>query len=326
VTGVFRANNPYNTFLLFLYGLLLKLPMFLQPKIPQPQQIDGFLYKAFLKWLQPIGNGLPVLYPLIAFLLLYFQAVNFNKLVSEQRLLQNSNYLTGMSYLLLTSLFTEWNMLSSPLIVNSVLLWVWAKLSSLHTINNIRTTLFNIGAAIGISTFFYFPSIAFAALIIFGLAITRPFKLAEWLMVLIGVITPYYFLLAFVFVTDRWKGYKFPGVAFTAPKFSQTNWAYTAIGIVLFASVIGYFFIQKNFRRFLIQTRKSWNLLFLYLFIAILVPFINAIHTFEYWILCAIPLSAFMASAFYYPPKKIFPLFLHWLIILFVVALNYYVR
>jgi hypothetical protein len=326
VTGTFKANNPYNTFLLLIYGFLLKLPMFLHPKIPQQQLIDGFLYKALLKWLHPILGSLPLIYAVITYLLLYTQAVSFNKLVNELRLMQKPNYLTGMSYLLVTSLFSEWNMLSAPLIINTFLIWVWARMSGLHNDVNPKTSLFNIGIAIGISTFFYFPSLAFAALIIFGLGIIRPFKLAEWLIALLGIITPYYFILAWVFLTDKWKGYKFPGFAVTNPQFNQTNWSYAAIIIVLLIAAAGLFFIQQNFRRQLIQARKSWNLIFLYLIVAVFVPFINATHTFEYWILCAVPLSALLGAAFLYPAKKMIPFVLQWIMVAFVIAISYFVR
>jgi hypothetical protein len=325
MTGTFKANNPYNTFLLFIYGLLLKLPSFLHPTIPKPQQIDGFLYKLLLKWLEPFGHDFILIYPAITYLLLFTQAATFNRLLSEQRLMQRPNYLTGMSYLLVTSLFIEWNMLSAPLIINSLLIWVWARMSGLYNNPRPKTVLFNIGIVIGLATFFYFPSLAFAALIIFGLAITRPFKLAEWLIALLGIITPYYFLLAWVFLTDRWKGYKFPGFAVTTPKFNQTNWSYAAIVIVIMVIVMGFIFIQQNFRRQLIQTRKSWNLVFLYLVVAVFVPFINATHTFEYWILTAVPLSAIMGAAFLYPKNKWIPFVLHWLIVGFVLVISYFV-
>jgi hypothetical protein len=326
VTGTFKANNPYNTFLLLLYGMLLKLPMFLHPEIPQPQLIDGFLYKALLKWLLPFGTAFPVIYSIATLLLLYTQAVSFNKMINELRLLQKPNYLTGMSYLLVTSLFTEWNTLSSPLIINSLLIWVWARMSGLYNDGSAKTTLFNIGIAIGLGTFFYFPSIAFAILVVAGLAITRPFRLAEWLIALFGVITPYYFILAIAFLTGQLKNYKFPGVAVTLPKFNQTNWAYAAIIIVLITGIIGFFYVQQNFRRQLIQARKSWNLLFLYLLVAVFVPFINATHSFEYWILTAVPLSALMGAAFLYPNKKIIPLLLHWVMVTFVIAINFFVK
>ncbi len=324
MTGIFKANNSYNNFLLLLYGVILKWPIFLHPTTPQPRQTDGFLYKELLKLLSSIGYGFPLIYPLFAFLLLYSQAVSFNKLANDQRIMRRSNYLTGMSYLLITSLFMEWNTLSSPLIINSLLIWVWAKMSGLYNDQNPKSSLFNIGIAIGVSTFFYFPSLAFAALIIFGLAITRPFKPAEWLIALFGITTPYYFLLAMVFLTDKWKGYQLPGFAITYPVFNQTQWAYAAIIIILFTSVIGIFFIQQNFRRQLIQARKSWNLVFLYLMVAIFVPFVNETHTFDYWILCAVPLSAFLGAAFLYPDKNWFPTLLHWLLVIFVIVISYF--
>jgi hypothetical protein len=198
-------------------------------------------------------------------------------------------------------------------------------MSGLYSNQKPKTTLFSIGIAIGIATFFYFPSIAFAALIIFGLAITRPFKLAEWLITLLGIITPYYFLLAIVFLTDKWQGYKFPGFAVTYPLFSQSHWAYAAIIIVLISAMVGIFYIQQNFRRQLIQARKAWNLTFLYLMVAVFVPFVNATHSFEYWILCAVPLSAFVAATFLYPAKNWFPAVLHWLMVAFVIVISYFV-
>ena len=325
MTGIFKANNPYNTFLLFVYGLLLKLPMFLHPVIPSAQKTDGFLFKILLNQLQTVGQSIPVIYPAITFLLLYTQAVTFNKLVSGQRLMQKANYLTGMSYLLITSLFTDWNILSAPLIINTLLVWVWARMSGLYNNSKPQATLFNIGMVIGVSTFFYFPSIAFAALIVFGLIVTRAFRLSEWLIALFGIVTPYYFLLAYVFLTDKWKGYKFPGIAISYPKFNQSGWALAAIIIVLSVTVIGLFFIQQNFRRQLVQARKSWNLIFLYFLVAIFIPFINATHTFQYWILCAIPLSAFVACTFLYSSKRWFILTLHWLMVAFVIAF-YFVR
>jgi len=326
VIGTFKANNSYNPFLLLVYGLLLKLPMFLHPVIPHPQKMDGFLFKFLLTQLLGLGQNLPSIYAIITFILLYTQAVTFNKMVNDHRLMQKPNYLTGMSYLLITSLFSEWNVLSSPLIVNTLLIWVWSNMSSLYNDKNPKSTLFNIGIAIGVCTFFYFPSIAFAILIIASLTVTRAFKLSEWLVALFGIITPYYFLMAYVFLTHKWIGYHLPGFSVEFPKFHASHWASAAIIIVLASSVIGLFFIQQNFRRQLVQTRKSWNLVFFYLLVAVFIPFINATHTFQYWILCAVPLSACVGCAFLYPEKKWFSLMLHWLMVSFIIVFSYFVK
>ncbi len=325
MTGTFKANNSYNSFLLLLYGVLLKLPIFLHPEVPKPQQIDGVLYKTIINWLQPVFAGIPFIYSVMAFLLLYTQAVAFNKLANDQRIMQRPHYLTGMSYLLITSLFVEWNVLSPPLIINSLLIWVWSKMSGLYNNQKPKAALFNIGIVIGICTFFYFPSLAFAALIIFGLAITRPFKLAEWLIALFGIITPYYFLLSIWFLSGKWKNYRLPQFAVTNPVINQSQWVYAAIAIVLVGAIVGIFYIQKNFRRQLIQARKSWNLTFLYLLVALFIPFINTTHSFVYWILSAVPLSALLAAAFFYPTRNWFPRLLHWLMVALVIVITYVV-
>lgn len=323
MTGTFKANNPINTFLLLVYGVVLKLPMFLYPVKPQSQPTDGFLYKELLFRLGKVAGQLPAIYPTIAFILLFTQAITFNQLANGQKLMQKPNYLTAMSYLLITSLFKEWNMLSAPLIVGSLMVWVWAKMSSLNNVKNVTGTLFNTGIVIGIATFFYFPAIAFAALIIFGLVIIRPFRLAEWLVSLVGILTPWYFLLSYVFLTNRLNSYKPPGVFVSLPKFYDNAWAMVAIIIVLFTTLVGFYFIRKNYLRQLVQTRKAWNLVFLYFFVAVFIPFINATHSFEYWILCAIPLSAAAGAAFFYPEVKWFPRLLHWLMAAFAIALQY---
>lgn len=300
--------------------------MFIHPEIPQTQQLDGILYRSFLNWLAPTAKTLPIIYSIIAFLLLYIQAITLNKLLNNHRLLPKPNYLAGMSYLLITSLFSEWYILSAPLIINTLLIWVLSRLCNLYNNPNAKTILFNVGMITGVATLFYFPSIAFSLLIIVGLTITRPFKLPEWIIALLGIITPYYFLGAWFFLTDRWASYRFPGVSVTLPKFNESAWAYIAIIFVLFTIIVGMIFIQNNMRRLLVQSRKSWSLIYLYLMVAIVVPFLNAAHSFDYWILTAVPISAFAAAAFLFPERKWFSFFIHWSLVALSVIVGYFIQ
>ena len=326
MTGTFKANNPYNTFLLLVYGLLLKLPMFLHPVIPVVQKSDGFLFRGLLTQLSHVGSIAPVIYSLISFAILYLQAIMLNKLVSDQRLMQKPNYLTGMAFLLITSLFKEWNGLSAPLIVSMLLVWVWGNMNELYNSKNAKATLFNIGMGIAVATFIYFPSVAFVLLFVVGLLVTRPFKLSEWLIALLGILTPYYFLFTYLFLMDKLFGYRFPVFNSGLPKLTEPKLVMVAICVLLVSACIGLFFIQQNFRRQLIQARKSWNLVFLYFLVALSMPFFNNMAGLQYWILCAVPLSAFLASTFLYPTKNWFPVLLHWVLVAFVLAFGYFVK
>jgi hypothetical protein len=323
VVGIFKANNPFNTFLLFLYGLLLKLPWLLHPHVPVVQKTDGFLFKELLVRLQHTGSQFPLIYPVITYFLLFTQAITFNKLINDQKMMQRPNYLPGMSYLLITSMFNEWNVLTAPLVINSLLIWVWARMSTLYSNTKPKSTLFNIGMMIGVSTFFYFPSLAFVLLIVFALIVSRPFILAEWVISILGILTPYYFLFSYLFISDKLSGYKLPQLEISYPRFHQNYWELAGISLTIIAFLIGGYFVQANFRKQLVQVRKRWSLVLLYLFVAVFVPFINATQTFEYWILTAIPLSAYIGCAFLYPVKRWVPAVLHLLMLVVVVVISY---
>ena len=267
----------------------------------------------------------PVVFSFITFLLLFLQAVSFNKLVNDQRMLQKPNYLTGMSYLLVTSLFSEWFALSAALMANTILVWVWSRLSTLHNNTAARSTIFNIGLVIGLASFFYQPAIVFTLLFIVGLGITRPFRLNEWLLGLIGILTSFYFYAAWLFLSDRWRVYKLPRVDVSLPSFHETRWAVAAIVVVLLTMLPGAFFIRNNMRRQVVQTRKSWQLIYLYFIVAAFVPFLNG-NSFNSWILAAVPASLIIGAAFFYPDRKWFPLFIHWAMVALSVAVGYFIR
>lgn len=323
MTGIFRANNPLNTFLLFMYGILLKLIWFIHPQIPVIQKSDGFLFDHILAAIKPAFNNYPVGYSFITYLLLFTQAVSFNQLLNNRRLMQKPNYLPGMSYLLITSFFSEWNILSAPLVINTLLIWVWAKMSNLYNNKHAKTTLYNIGIAIGICTFFYFPALAFSLLIIFALLITRPPKIAEWIIPVIGIITPWYFLFSWLFLTDKLYSFHVPGVEISYPLFAQNNIQYAGMILILILAITGGFFVQSFSSKQIVQVRKSWSLLLLYLIVALFIPFINNSHNFEYWILAVVPVSAFVACAFYYPRIRWIPRVIHWIMVGFVIYLEY---
>lgn len=309
--------------MLLVYGLLLKLVWFISPQIPVIQKSDGFLFNHIMGIIKPALDGYPLSYSAITFFLLYTQALSFNRLLNDRRLMQKPNYLPGMSYLLITSFFTEWNVLSAPLVINTLLIWVWAKMSSLYNNPHAKSTLYNIGIVIGIATFFYFPSLAFAMLIIFALVITRPPKISEWLTAALGILTPWYFLFAWLFLSDKLYSFQVPGIQVNYPLFAKNNAQYTGMLMILISVGIGGFFVQLNARRQVVQVRKSWGLMTLYLIVALFIPFINSSHNFQYWILATVPLSAFIACFFYYPQKRWISATVHWIMFAFVIYMTY---
>lgn len=296
----------------------------MSPQISVIQKSNGFLFNDILSFVKPFMDHYPISYSIITYLLLFSQAISLNHFMMRRRSLLKPNYLPAMSYLLITSFFLEWNVLSAPLVINTLLIWVWAKMSNLYNNKHVKSTLFNIGIVVALCSFLYFPSITFLILILFSLLITRAFKASEWIIAIMGITVTWYFLFAWYFLRDKIYSFSFTSFKISYPVFAQNNEGYTAMVFLLIIAIIGSFFVQLQSGKQIVQVRKSWSLMLLYFLVALLIPFISKSNNFEYWILAAVPGAAFISALFFYPNKKWIPMVLQWLMVGFVLYMQYF--
>src|SRR5215470_204114 len=299
--------------------------MFLHPHVPLIQQKDGILFQSILKFLEPTGKTTPIIYPVLAFALLFTQGITLTRLLNDYRMMSRANYLPAMAYLLITSFFPEWNYFSAPLLVNTLLIFVLGWLFKIYNHPKAKGIVFNTGLAIGISSFIFFPSITFVIWVLFALMIMRPFRINEWLLCLLGLTSPYYFYGIYLFLSGSWSPEKIlPYLTVRTPSLQQSIWLAASALLLMVPFLTGGYFVQDNLRRMLIQVRKGWSLLLLYLLAALFVPFVNSTNTFENWVMCTVPFAAFHACTYLYSTFRIYPLLLFWLTVIFIVAYQYY--
>jgi hypothetical protein len=315
VIAIFKQKSPGNVAILLIFGLLLKLPLFLHPKNITATEIDGRLYQWLISLLPP-GNGSVA--AVISFVLLYAQALMLNYLVNEYRLIGRQTYLPAMAYILITSLVPEWNYLSSPLVANTFIVLMLIYLFSLYNSANARAQVYNIGLMAGINSYIFFPSSAFVICILLGLMILKPFRFKEIILFLLGCTTPYYFHVAYLLLFDKLSFVNFfPHISVGVPEIESS--VYLAAGILLLTLpfLLGGYYVQTHLRKMLIQVRKNWSVLLLYLLLAFFIPFINSSQSFHTWILITAPFAAFHACAYYYPPRRWLPL------VIFFITIGY---
>ena len=323
--GIFKQKNPANILLLLVFGVLIKLPMFLHSHTPVARSGDGVLFKAILKLLEPTGQSNPSLYPILAFGLLFLQAIMLTRFINTQRMMSRPTFFPGMAYMLITSLLPEWNYFSAPLMVNTILLFVLTGLFKIYNQSNAKGTIFNIGLALGIASFLFFPSITFVVWILLALAVMRPFRLNEWVLCILGITTPFYFYAIYLFINDEWSWqHLWPHFSVGLPSIKQSVWLAGSAFLLVVPFLGGGYYVQDNLRKMLIQVRKGWSLLLLYLLGAIFIPFVNNSDSFENWVMAAIPFAAFHACTYLYSTLRILPLLLFWLTVAFVLGYQYY--
>ena len=297
----------------------------MSPHTPVMRPTDGALYDGILRVINPVAKSVPLIYSLLAFGLLMQQAIALTRFINNQRMTNKSTYLPGMAYLLVTSLLPEWNYFSAPLLVNTILLFILVAIFNVYNKQNVRGAIFNIGLALGIAGFLFVSSLALIVWIFLAMAVIRPVRITEWLICLLGATTPFYFYAIYLLINAQWSWHKLlPAVSIGLPSIQQSAWLAGSVFLVMVPFVVGGYYVQENLRRMLINVRKGWSLLLLFLLAALLVPFINTTTSFENWIIAMVPLAAFHGGAYLYPTWRPFPLLLFWITVSFIVAYQYW--
>ena len=166
---------------------------------------------------------------------------------------------------------------------------------------------------------------AFILLVLFALLTMRPFRIREWLVGLFGFTSPYYFLFLVLYLSGNWNWRNMlPRIVLTLPAMPSSIWITLGIFLLILPFIIGGYFVQNNLGKVLIQIRKAWSLLLLFLMVAVVIILINRANSYENWIVTAVPFAAFHAAAYYYPTRKTGPLLLHWVIVVYIIAMNYF--
>lgn len=296
----------------------------MHPKKIVATKNDEDLFHYLVSMVNSTGTNSAVLFSMLSIALLFAQAFMVNYMVNEYRMTTRPSFFPAMAYLLITSLLPEWNYLSSPLVACTLIIWAFIKVFRLYNLSSTKGEVFNIGLIIGLSSYIYFPAAAFVICLLFGILILIPFRPNEIILFLMGFLTPYYFYGAYLFLNDQLSFASFlPHISVQVPVVKSSIFLAVATVLLAVPFLIGGYFIQAHMHKMLIQVRKNWSILLLYILLAFFIPFINTYTSFNNWVLIAAPFAAFHANAYYYPAKKWLPVVLFTLTVAFIFFQQY---
>jgi hypothetical protein len=249
------------------------------------------------------------------------QAIRLNVLMSHLKMFQQVSYLPGLTYIILTALFPYWDVISSGLVANSLVIWILVKLLRLYDQNQPKSLEFNIGLIVGCSILLYEPIAILIPVVLFALTIIRPFKLTEWLVLMMGITLPFYFIFTFVFLTSGAGEFRhfLPRLDWKNPLIKpDTNLILSliAISVQLF---VGLYFWQNQQSRFIIQVRKYWGVLLLVLILTLFQPIIFSAQALYASAIVLTPLACFISFGYSVPKRLIIPNILFWISVAVIV-------
>ncbi len=311
MTGPFKGNNPSNHFLLIIYGLLLFWPMFYQALPLQNLSNNSFLFDQIMQVIQFLFGKMYWFFALIVFLLFYMQALLLNHIATNQRLFQRPNFLVSMIYLLFSSFFVIGQAFGSIHIILTMLVFLLYQISLFQTTNTPGKTIFNTGLMLGFVLLIDQSSFILIFIPMIGLAIMRPFRLQEWFIIFLGLLTPLYLQGSYLFIINgQWANFR-PKLRFELPNWELNSFENAQISIILLVSLIGFYFVQSNRMKGLIQARNTWSVILSTGILSIIFFFLNN-NPIKLSIGFLLPILAFFgAAAFYYAEKGWFRTLMH---------------
>lgn len=285
---------------------------------------EGLLYTLLVKWLKVLTGGSPFVFTALAVLLMLLQSLLLTKIINHHRLFPKPTYLPAMCYLLFTSLLQSWNIFSPALLVNVIMLWVFSSITELYTRTSARDVVFNIGFALGMCGLIYFPAIIFCLLLLVSMLIMRAFRLAEWIIAILGLICPIYLMGTYLFLTNQMTLLRqIPNIGLSLPLITDYKVWGAMIACLLFF-VLGWLLLQRPLMKMLIQGRKIWAVLIVYVLVAMLVPFFNVHFSPAYWVLAVLPVAMFAGNVFWSVTNETFANVIHFIVLGYMIVMQYF--
>ena len=193
---------------------------------------------------------------------------------------------------------------SSVWVIIFLMLFITEKLLRLHTNTNIKTALYNIGFLYSIAVLIYSPAIYLALLIGVMMLIIRPVYISEWILMVLGALTPYYLTASVLFLTDQPLNGILPVLQFNNPFALKEINAVISYAAFLIPALAGFVSVQSNMRKLLVHSREAWSAVFLLFLCGILMPFFGNPNEKQSILFILMPVSFISAGFFHYSKNK----------------------
>jgi hypothetical protein len=267
VIGYFKERNSFQVPALLFVTFGLKLVFIYHPHYDSLSQPGGLLSH----WLATsiLTRLNPTFTAALAIIIIFLSSLFANYLLASCRMFSRNNLLVALSMILFTSLFPSSNQLSAATLLLPLLIVLFRQITRLYNSQKVRPVIINIGMLMGMGYLLYHPFIWLLPCCFLGLAGMRAFRITEWLLLILGFLTPAYFLFSYEFFTDQWNPaqHLISWRLYTHfPKGNPYWWASLCVGALwIIAGASGW---QQQIRRMLIQSRKNWyQLIFIGIFI-----------------------------------------------------------
>ena len=318
---LFRKNPfVYNLFLL-LYVVVLRFCWFVLD-VPVLDESNGILTYFLFQLL----GGDSIVIKIFTLLLILFQAIQINRLVSINRLTDENSLFPGLFYILIISFGKIFIPLHPQILANTFLIIMLTDIFRQTRNERLQIGMFNVGFWGGLASLFYFPYILFLITGILGVMYLRTFKSIDLLRTFFGVVVSYFLLGTGLFLYDRlpdfWSIHFNESFAFL-DLILIFEWKEYSILILFGLAVILSLATAGNYNdRFNIHVRRKINVLLWVMIMGVLMGCIVADTGLASLLFFSVPLSVILGAMFLKMEKQIAEI-VHFLLVAIALVFQY---
>lgn len=297
IVGLFRNNQPLTSVLLLLAGVVMWFPILRQP-VYQHLQHAMPLFELFQHYLATT----PLLANISALCLILAGAFILFLVFEKHDILTGRTYLPSLMYVTLMSCAPSLTTLHPIMLANVFLMLTLDPLISLYRNEAAYPQVFNIALLMALAVLCYFPAIVLLPLIWLGLIIYHPFNIREWIVGLMGIATPFFFVFVYYHWYDRLDGFWFDRVTYpilTSPHPGKINTStFYLIAALFLLIVLSTVKVLEHFGTTSVKTGKTMGFMVWFILLSFVSVFIMPGWTIRDFSLMGIPFAIFIGNYF----------------------------
>ncbi len=282
---------------------------------------DGILFFK-LHHFTGAGTGNQFLFPILCLTIFIFDALYINRIVNESKLFPKPNFLPGMCFILISTFIVPLHQFNAALLASPLILLMLSMIFRLANSSSPASTAFNLGFIGSLASLIYYPCVVFLILAFIGLSFNRPFKLKEWVTVVVGTTTPIYFLLSYIYLTDGNISMPYNRLYYPQNFWRAVPYILT-YAIIAIHAIGGFVLSQQYFNRQVVHVRQNWKVVYLLLCLSFGLAAFYFFRNHESRIFLIMPVSILGAAIYFYIKRKWVSLLLYTGSLVFAVYIAY---
>jgi hypothetical protein len=297
---LFKGNHSLVVILIPLVAIVLWIPALFDTPIKLVFATIGNTSLAY-NWVYELMSFHPKASVILALLLIVLQAFMILRLNFKYIFIEIKTFLPSVLFVIFASVISYYQILHPLLIANLFVLLAIDKAFLFDKTIKQYDRYFKSGFFLGVGLFFYPNAFVLIVFIWLTLIILRTFNWSEWFASLLGLLTPFLFYLAILFLTDKLDSFNLLVGNLLNNPVKNIDFSYFSMISIGFLTIIliGSLFIGANAVSLKkISTRKYFNLFFLYIVYLVALFFLHPSMGFELAVTLAFPMSV-VCSVFF---------------------------